>query len=206
MRPTPEPGRTEPRTASFERRTGETRIAATLTLDSTDPSDIVTGLGFLDHMLATLARHGRLRLDLHAEGDLHVDDHHLVEDCAITLGTLVAEIVGDGTGLRRFGAMYAPLDESLARAVIDCSGRPHASVELGCTRPMIGEVATENLTHFFISFAMSMRCTLHLDVIRGNNDHHRVEAAMKAFALALREATATDPGISDIPSTKGMLT
>ncbi len=192
------------RTAEIARETKETRIRLRLALDGEGRAEVATGLGFLDHMLSALARHGRFDLELACEGDLHVDDHHTVEDCAIALGRALDRALRERRGIARFGAAYAPLDEALVRAVVDLSGRPFAHVELGFARERIGEVATENLTHFFASLATNARMALHLDLIRGANDHHRAEAAFKALALALREAVAP-AGHGEIPSTKGSL-
>ncbi|GJM19746.1 MAG: imidazoleglycerol-phosphate dehydratase [Phycisphaeraceae bacterium] len=192
------------RTSTFARTTGETSVSATLTLDGTGAADVRTGIGFLDHMLTALARHARLDLALEATGDLEVDDHHTAEDAAIVLGQALDAAFGDRSGIARFGSAYAPLDESLARAVIDLSGRAHASVDLGLRREMLGQLACENVGHFFITLAANARCAIHLDVLRGDNDHHRAEAAFKAFALALRQAVAIDGG-AGVPSTKGVL-
>ena len=192
------------RTAEITRETKETQIRLRLALDGEGRAEVATGLGFLDHMLCALARHGRFDLELACEGDLHVDDHHTVEDCAIALGRGLDRALGERRGIARFGAAYAPLDEALVRAVVDLSGRPFAHVELGFARERIGEVATENLTHFFASLATNARMALHLDLIRGANDHHRAEAAFKALALALRQAVAP-AGHGEVPSTKGSL-
>ncbi len=194
-----------PRYAAIRRTTRETSISLDLTLDGRGQSTIRTGLGFLDHMLVTLAMHARFDLTLHCEGDLVVDDHHSVEDCALALGQGVATALGDRRGIQRFASALAPLDEALARVVIDLSGRPHASVSLGLNRPAIGDVACENINHFFRSLANAGLLTLHVDVLRGENDHHKAEAAFKALALALREAVAVDPRVEDVPSTKGAL-
>ena len=192
------------RTARVERRTAETEIVLSLDLDGTGRAEVQTGLGFLDHMLTALARHGRFDLELECDGDLDIDDHHTAEDCGLALGRAFDEALGERRGIRRFGHAYAPLDEALARAVVDFSGRPSAHVELGFRRERIGEIATENLTHVFVSFATAARMTLHVDVLKGTNDHHRAEAAFKALALALREAVALD-GPDEVPSTKGVL-
>jgi imidazoleglycerol phosphate dehydratase HisB len=154
-------------------------------------------------MLTALARHASLDLVLTATGDLGVDDHHTVEDCAIVLGRALDEALGDRAGITRFAHAYAPLDESLARAVIDLSGRPWPEIDLGLRRETIGDVAAENLTHFLRTLAMEGRLALHVDVLRGDNDHHRAESAFKATALALRSAVAVSGG--GIPSTKGVL-
>lgn len=191
------------RRAEMTRKTAETEIEVTLDLDGTGAGDIVTGLGFLDHMLTALARHSGIDLTLRATGDVEVDDHHTVEDCAIVLGRCLDEALGDRAGITRFGYAYAPLDESLARAVVDLSGRPWPEVAIPFSRDRIGEVATENLVHFLRSFAVEGRMALHVDLIRGDNDHHKAEAVFKALALALR--TAVSVGGSEVPSTKGSL-
>ncbi|MEO1009429.1 MAG: imidazoleglycerol-phosphate dehydratase HisB [Planctomycetota bacterium] len=192
------------RTAAISRATKETRIELELDVDGSGRTDIETGLGFLDHMLTALAFHARFDLTLHCQGDLQVDDHHTAEDCGLVLGAAIDEALGDRAGIARFAHAYAPLDEALARVVVDLSGRPHASVDLGLTRESIGGVACENLEHVLISIATAARMTLHADVLVGSNDHHRVEAAFKALALALRGAVAID-GRGDTPSTKGVL-
>ena len=192
------------RRAEIERETSEVAIRGHLELDGSGTSDIKTGLGFLDHMLATLAKHGRFDLALTATGDTRVDDHHSVEDCAIVLGRAFDEALGDRKGIGRFGYAYAPLDESLSRAVVDLSGRPWPEISIGFARETIGEVATENLVHFLRSFAIEGRMALHIDLIRGDNDHHKAESAFKALAVALRSAVAADG--DGVPSTKGTLT
>lgn len=191
------------RSATISRKTRETSIRCLLDLDGDGSADVKTGLGFLDHMLTSLARHGGLRLELVAEGDLEVDDHHTVEDCALVLGEALEAALGDKSGVVRFGHAYVPLDEALARAVVDLSGRPWPAIELGLRRERLGDVACENLTHFFNSLAMRARITLHVDVLKGDNDHHRAEAAFKAVAVALRTAVAVRGG--GVPSTKGVL-
>ncbi|MDE2662664.1 MAG: imidazoleglycerol-phosphate dehydratase HisB [Gemmatimonadota bacterium] len=192
------------RVGERSRRTLETRIEARLDLDRRGRSHVDTGLAFLDHMIGATVFHGGMTLDLRAQGDLDIDDHHTVEDCGLVFGSVIRDALGDGGGIRRFGYAYAPLDEALARAVVDLSGRPFASVDLGLRREMLGTVATENLPHFFASLATSGGLTLHLDVIRGDNDHHRAEAAFKAFGLALAEAVA-ERAVPGVPSTKGVL-
>lgn len=192
------------RTAVLNRTTNETAISGRIDLDGNGESDIDTGLGFLDHMLVTLAKHAAFDLQLNAVGDTAVDDHHTVEDCAIVLGRGIAEALGDRAGIRRFGYAYAALDESLVRSVVDLSGRPWPEIHLDLARDRIGDVATENIVHFFRTLAIEGRMALHVDLIRGDNDHHRAEAAFKATALALRSATEiTSVGT---PSTKGTLT
>ena len=193
------------RTATSGRKTAETDVRVRVNLDGAGECEARTGLGFLDHMLAALAKHSRIDLRVTCTGDLHVDDHHTVEDVALTIGSAIAEALGDKRGVRRFGSACAPLDEALARVVVDLSGRPHATVNLRLEREMIGEVATENIAHFFVSLAMSARLTLHADVLRGANDHHKAEATFKALALALRDAVAIENADAGVPSTKGAL-
>jgi imidazoleglycerol phosphate dehydratase HisB len=192
-----------PRKSEIERETKETRIELSLEVDGSGRTEVDTGIGFLDHMVSSLARHAGFDLRLVARGDTVVDDHHTAEDCAIVLGRALAECLGDRAGVRRFGSAYAPLDESLVRAVVDLSGRPWPEIHLEFVRDTVGQLATENIVHFFRSFAMEARMALHVDLIRGDNDHHKAEAAFKAVALALREAVAVTGG--DVPSTKGVL-
>lgn len=194
----------EVRQADAKRKTKETEIEVSLQLDGTGIADIQTGIGFLDHMLTALTKHARFNLTLTCKGDLHIDDHHTVEDCAIVLGRSIDFALGERKGLQRFGYAYAPLDEALARAVVDLSGRPYAVIELDLVRESLGQLSCENIPHFFESMATHAKMALHVDTIRGNNDHHKAEAAFKAVALALREAVKTD-GTEDVPSTKGVL-
>lgn len=194
------------RRAEIERQTKETRIRATLALDGSGRSDIATGIGFFDHMLDQLARHGRMDLTLKAEGDLHIDAHHTVEDCGIVLGQALAQALGDKRGITRFGHAYAPLDEALARAVIDLSGRAHVSWRVVFTQGRLGEMDTELFEEFFRAFAGNARLALHVDQLAGTNNHHIVESCFKATALALRAAVRIDPAAGDsLPSTKGAL-
>ncbi|MEO1020552.1 MAG: imidazoleglycerol-phosphate dehydratase HisB [Pseudomonadota bacterium] len=192
------------RRAEVLRDTRETEIHLKLDLDGSGVAEIATGIGFLDHMLDALTRHSRMDLTLECKGDLEIDDHHTAEDCALALGMGLDQALGDRRGIKRFGWAMAPLDEALARAVIDISGRPHAVIDLGLKRTMIGEIAAENLSHVLHSLATAAKMTLHVRVLEGDNDHHRVEAAFKATALALRQAIALDVH-NDIPSTKGVL-
>jgi len=193
------------RAAVIERRTKETNVRVELTL-APGPVDVRTGVGFLDHLLSSLAFHGGLSLSLSCDGDLQVDDHHSAEDCALALGAALKDALGDKAGIRRFGSAFAPLDESLARAVVDLSGRPCSIVDLGLTREAIGGLACENVAHVVSSLANAAMATIHLDVLRGSNDHHRAEAAFKALALALREAIALDNTYgAAVPSAKGAL-
>ncbi len=192
------------RTAKTERETRETTIRAAIDLDGRREITVATGIGFLDHMLSTLAFHAGWDLELECTGDLEVDDHHTAEDCALVLGEAIDRALGDRAGVARFGSAYAPLDEALARAVVDLSGRPWAEIDLGLQREMLGGLATENVSHVLVSLAMSLRAAVHVDVLRGDNDHHRAEAAFKALALALRSATASSDA-DGVPSTKGTL-
>ena len=192
------------RTASVSRVTRETSITVTLTLEGTGKADVKTGLGFLDHLLEALSRHARFDVTLACEGDLHVDDHHTAEDCALAIGEALDRALGERRGVHRFGWALAPLDEALARAVVDLSGRPFSDVALDLRREAIGELSCENIPHVLRSLATAGRMTLHVDVLKGVNDHHRAEAAFKATALALRQAVAPS-GFDDVPSTKGTL-
>ena len=192
------------RKATLARSTRETSIDISLNLDGTGITNISTGIGFLDHLFDALARHARFDLDLSCDGDLNIDDHHTAEDCAIVLGEALSACLGDKRGIERFGYAYAPLDEALARAVTDLSGRPCAVVNLELKRDRIGELACENIPHVLQSIATSARMALHVDVLRGENDHHKAEAAFKATALALKQSVRFT-GIDDIPSTKGSL-
>ena len=176
-----------------------------LTIDGSGKIQVSTGIGFLDHLLTALVKHSRLNVELSCQGDLHVDDHHTAEDCGLVLGAGVDKALGDRAGIRRFGYAYAPLDEALARAVIDFSGRPYADINLELERDAIGGLACENIGHVLSSFAIAARATVHVDVLKGSNDHHRAEAAFKALALALREAVSPS-GFADVASTKGILT
>src|SRR5216110_719878 len=192
------------RTATVTRTTRETSIRVTLDLDGAGKTPIKTGIGFLDHLLDALARHARFDLTLACEGDLQVDDHHTAEDCGLALGEALDRALGERRGVNRFGWALAPLDEALARAVVDLSGRPFADIALDLQRETIGELACENIPHVLRSLATAARITLHVDVLKGDNDHHRAEAAFKATALALRQAVAPS-GFDDVPSTKGTL-
>jgi imidazoleglycerol phosphate dehydratase HisB len=193
-----------PRDAVFHRRTQETDVHVRLVLDGTGTSTVATGIGFLDHLFTALAKHARFDLELRCTGDLHIDDHHTAEDCALALGAALDAALGDRAGIGRFGHAYAPLDEALARAVVDLSGRPFTRVELGLKREALGGLACENVGHVLRSLAIASRACLHVDLLHGENDHHRAEAAFKATALALRAAVARDGGQS-VPSTKGVL-
>jgi imidazoleglycerol-phosphate dehydratase len=192
------------RIASVARATRETDIRVELNIDGTGAASISTGVGFLDHMLTALACHARFDLTLTCKGDLHIDDHHTAEDCALALGSALDKALADRRGIERFASAYAPLDESLSRAVVDLATRPHATIDLGLTRERLGDLSCENIPHVFASLAASARFCLHVDVLRGTNDHHRAESAFKALALALRAAVART-GSDAAPSTKGVL-
>ena len=192
------------RAGQVRRVTKETDVSIGLALDGYGQADIATGIGFLDHLLTAFARHARCDLVVRCEGDLHVDDHHTTEDVALALGEALDQALGDRRGITRFGQALVPLDEALSRVAIDLSGRPFADVNLGLTREMLGSLATENITHALRSLAMAGRLTLHVDVLKGENDHHRAESAFKALAVALRQAVSPS-GFDDVPSSKETL-
>jgi len=194
---------TAPRKASITRETKETQITGVLALEP-GTVKIDTGIGFLDHMLTALAFHGGFSLELACRGDIAVDDHHSAEDCGIVLGDLIKEALGDRSGIRRFASAFAPLDEALARAVVDISGRPFARADLRLEREALGGLACENIPHFIQSLAFRAGITLHVEVLYGDNDHHKAEAAFKALALALKSAFEIT-GAAGAPSTKGVL-
>jgi imidazoleglycerol-phosphate dehydratase len=197
---------TAPRRAEVQRRTAETDISVRLDLDGTGISHLATGIGFFDHMLDQIARHGLMDLDIQATGDLHIDGHHTVEDVGITLGQALARAVGDKRGLRRYGHAYVPLDEALSRVVIDLSGRPGLELHVPFTSGMIGTLDTQLVHEFFQGFVNHAGVTLHIDCLRGSNAHHQCETAFKAFGRALRMATEIDPRAAGvIASTKGSL-
>lgn len=193
-----------PRKTGIVRETLETNIEVSLSLDGEGKAEVSTGIGFLDHLLSTLAKHSRFDLVVKCAGDLHIDDHHTAEDCAIAIGQALDTALGERRGIQRFGAAFAPLDEALARAVVDLSGRPFASVELNLTREHIGQLSCEMIPHVIASMATASRSCFHVDVLKGDNDHHKAESAFKALALALRQAVVRD-GSMAIPSTKGVL-
>ena len=194
------------RTARVERTTAETSVVVELDLDGTGRADVSTGVPFFDHMLAQLGRHGLLDLTVQARGDIEVDAHHTVEDTALALGQALREALGDKSGICRFGDALVPLDETLAQAAVDLSGRPYAvHSEPAGMAPLIGSYDTTLTRHFFESLAMAGGLCVHLLVLSGRNPHHIVEAQFKAFARALRAAAAPDPRAAGIPSTKGVL-
>ena len=197
---------TAQRTATVQRDTKETQIRVAVNLDGTGVSRLETGIGFFDHMLDQIARHGLIDLDIHAVGDLHIDGHHTVEDVGITLGPAVAQAVGDKKGLTRYGHAYVPLDEALSRVVIDFSGRPALVWQVAFKRAMVGEFDLDLVHEFFQGFVNHAQVTLHVDNLRGDNAHHQCETVFKAFARALRMAVRLDPDAGGaVPSTKGAL-
>lgn len=194
------------RTAEVSRDTAETRIRVAINLDGTGKSRLSTGIGFFDHMLDQIARHGLIDLDIEAQGDLHIDGHHTVEDVGITLGQAVHKAVGDKKGIRRYGHAYVPLDEALSRVVVDFSGRPGLVMDVPFKSGMIGAFDTQLTHEFFQGFVNHAFVTLHIDNLKGENAHHQAETVFKAFARALRSALELDPRSSGvIPSTKGSL-
>ncbi|SFK16698.1 imidazoleglycerol-phosphate dehydratase HisB [Falsiroseomonas stagni] len=194
------------RTASIARATSETDIRLTLALDGTGQVEVATGVGFFDHMLTALARHSLMDLTVAARGDLHIDDHHTVEDVGIVLGQALRQALGDKRGIRRFGQCLLPMDEALAEAAIDISGRPFLAWSVPFQRPKIGSFDTELVEEFFRAFAFNAGITLHVTLKAGTNAHHVAEACFKAVARALRMAVEADPRMAgEIPSTKGSL-
>lgn len=193
------------RTASVERNTAETRIRIRLNLDGDGTARLNTGVPFLEHMLDQIARHGLIDLEIDAEGDLHIDAHHTVEDIGITLGQALAQAVGDKKGIRRYGHAYVPLDEALSRVVIDLSGRPGLEFRARFPAAAIGSFDTELFHEFFQGFVNHAAVTLHMDNLQGENSHHIAETLFKAFGRALRMALEADPRMTGVPSTKGCL-
>lgn len=194
------------RTATIERTTKETAIKATVNLDGTGAYRIATGVGFLDHMLEQLARHGLIDIELEAKGDLHIDFHHTVEDTGIVLGQAVAKALGDKAGITRYASIDLPMDEALTRVAIDVSGRPYLIWRVGFTRPKLGDMDTELFREWFQAFAQNAGITLHVENVYGENNHHIAETCYKGLARALRAAIAPDPRQAGrVPSTKGSL-
>ena len=194
------------RIAEVQRNTKETQIRVKVDLDGTGAAQLATGIGFFDHMLDQVARHGLFDLEIAAQGDLHIDGHHTVEDVGITLGMAVAQAVGDKAGLTRYGHAYVPLDEALSRVVIDCSGRPGLHMDVPFRSGMVGGFDTQLTYEFFQGFANHALVTLHIDNLKGANAHHQCETVFKAFGRALRMALALDARSAGvIPSTKGSL-
>jgi imidazoleglycerol-phosphate dehydratase len=197
---------TAPRIAEVRRDTAETQIRVSLNLDGSGVAKLATGIGFFDHMLDQIARHGLIDLEIDAKGDLHIDGHHTVEDVGITFGQAMAKAVGDKRGLRRYGHAYVPLDEALSRVVIDFSGRPGLHMRVPFKAGMIGALDTQLVYEFFQGFVNHAGVTLHIDNLHGDNAHHQCETVFKAFARAVRMALEIDPRASGvIPSTKGSL-
>ncbi len=195
-----------PRKAERRRRTGETQIHVALALDELGNVDVETGVGFFDHMLTALGTHARWSLYVRGSGDLHVDQHHLVEDVGIVLGEAFWNALGGERRIQRFAAAYAPLDDSLARAVVDLSGRSYLHYEVKISRPFVGQFDTDLVLEFFQAFVANAHLNLHLDLLRGANAHHQIEALFKAVAIALRDAVRIQPELTAVPSTKGTLT
>ena len=194
------------RTASLDRKTGETKVSVSINLDGQGVYDVATGNGFLDHMVSQLARHGLLDITLHAEGDVHTGWHHLVEDVAIMLGHALREALGDARGIRRMGHAIVPLDEALALVAVDCSGRGYAAVETTLDDTMVETLSGDLIGHFFETLAIESKINLHAKVLAGVSPHHKAEALCKALARALRDAVELDPrGGQQVPSTKGTI-
>jgi len=196
---------TPERVAEIRRHTKETNVRVSLGLDGRGEARIGTGIPFLDHMLELFARHGLFNLEVECRGDLHIDDHHSVEDIAISLGHAFVEALGDKAGIARYGSALIPMDEALCRVVIDLSGRFYLVYQVKTRRQTIGNFSVELAEHFWRSFAESCRCNLHIDVIRGRNTHHILEATFKGTARALRQAVERDAKIEGVLSTKGVL-
>lgn len=194
------------RTASINRTTKETAISVAINLDGTGNYQVSTGIGFLDHMIEQLSRHSLIDINLSVKGDLHIDQHHTVEDSALALGEALAQALGDKRGIARYGEAHAPMDETLTRCALDISGRPYCVWKSGFSQPRLGEMDTELFSHWYASFAQTAGITLHLETLYGENNHHIAESGFKALARALRQAVAIDPRKGDaIPSTKGVL-
>lgn len=193
------------RSATIERSTTETQITCTINLDGTGRADVRTGVGFFDHMLTLFAKHGGFDLELQASGDLEVDDHHTVEDCGIVIGDAIRQALGDKKFISRYGHAYVPMDEALARAVVDLSGRFYLSYDAIFDFAKVGDLSTPMVRHFWYSLAERSACNLHIDLLAGEDDHHRAEAIFKACARAFRMAVARHPEHDAVPSTKGVI-
>ena len=193
------------RQATVTRKTQETNIKISLNLDGTGVSNIETGIGFFDHMLTGFAKHGLYDMDVRVSGDLEVDGHHTVEDTGIVLGQAIAQALGDKKGIKRYGSMILPMDETLVMSAVDLCGRPYFVMDASFDAPMVGDFDTQLVREFFYAVSYSAAMNLHLRVITGMNDHHKIEAMFKAFAKALDEASTFDPRITDVLSTKGAL-
>ena len=194
------------RTATLERATSETKVAVTVDLDGSGRYDVATGIGFLDHMLAQLARHGLFDLTVKADGDLHIDSHHTTEDAGIVIGQAFAQALGERRGIRRYGQALSAMDETLVRVVVDASNRPYLIWKVRFSQPKLGELDTEMVKEWFQAFAQNAGLTLHVETLYGENSHHICEACFKGLARALREAVEIDPRKDGaVPSTKGTL-
>ena len=194
------------RTARVQRDTRETQIAVAINLDGGGTCEVSTGIGFFDHMLDQIARHGLIDLNIQAQGDLHIDGHHTVEDVGITLGQALAQALGDKRGIRRYGHAYVPLDEALSRVVIDCSGRPGLHLGADFKAGSVGGFDTQLVFEFFQGLVNHALITVHIDNLKGDNAHHQIETIFKAFGRALRQAVESDARLGDaVPSTKGTL-
>ena len=201
----PKQYKNSPRVAQIRRKTKETDVRVSLNLDGSGRSRVDTGLPFLDHMLELTAKHGLFDLEVHCKGDLEIDDHHSVEDIAITLGQALVEALGDKVGINRYGSALVPMDEALCRTVIDLSGRFYLVYEVDTRRQKIGNFSVELAEHFWRSLAETAKFNLHIDCLRGRNTHHMLEGTFKAFSRALRQAVERDGRVVGVPSTKGML-
>ncbi|NUN70841.1 MAG: imidazoleglycerol-phosphate dehydratase HisB [Bacteroidetes bacterium] len=193
------------RKASLKRTTKETDITVTVALNGTGKSVVSTGIGFLDHMLDLFAKHGLFDLTVSCKGDLHVDDHHTTEDVGIALANAFVKALGDKKGIARYGTAYVPMDEALARCVVDLSGRSALVFHAEFNRKKVGDLSTEMIEHFFQSFAENLKANIHIEVLYGRNTHHKIEAIFKAFARAMRQACEIDPRVKGVLSTKGSL-
>lgn len=191
------------RTFSINRTTNETTIEATVNLDGTGQFSIKTGIGFFDHVLEQVSKHSGMDLTIQAHGDLHIDDHHLIEDVGIVLGDCILKALGDKKGIHRYGFFYVPMDETLVRVVLDLSGRAYCVFNAEFTRDRVGEMNTEMVREFFIALAHSLKANIHVEVLYGKNDHHKIEGIFKAAARALKQAISISG--NDLPSTKGQL-
>lgn len=195
----------EKRVAEVTRKTQETDIKVSLNLDGTGTSNITTGIGFFDHMLQGFTKHGFYDMDVTVKGDLHVDGHHTVEDTGIVLGQAISKALGDKKGIKRYGSMILPMDETLVMCAIDLCGRPYFVMDAEFSAPMVGDFDTQLVKEFFYAVSYSAAMNLHIKVLNGSNDHHKIEAIFKAFAKALDEASMIDPRIEGVLSTKGAL-
>ena len=194
------------RKAKVERNTKETQISSTVNLDGVGKSNIVTGIGFLDHMVEQISRHGLIDIDLKAKGDLHIDDHHTTEDSGYVLGEAIAKALGERKGINRYGNAHIPMDETLTRVVIDLSGRPYLIWKVSFTQKRLGEMDTELFKEWFQAFAQAIGANIHVENLYGTNNHHIIESCYKGLARSLRDAVRIEPRITEqVPSTKGVL-